>query len=82
MHGIIGRLVDIPTASDSGDGWEPYIPSIFKRREVIRQIGHMPTLYVMRKREGGKSFYRVCTAAELSSIEKRDVDRHYRCLSR
>ncbi len=74
MHGTIGRQIDIPSDDTERNGWEPYIPSLFARREVTRQIGHTPTLYVMRKIEGGKKFYRACTARELSAIELRDVN--------
>lgn len=73
MHGIIGRSPAAPTRLEHGEGWHPYIPGIFSRREVIRQLGHKPTLYVMRKREGGKWFYRSCTAQESSDIETRDA---------
>jgi hypothetical protein len=65
MHGMIGRKV----IASYGEGWEPYIPGLLRRREVIRQIGHKPTLYVMRKRDGWKWRYRACTPGELSYIE-------------
>jgi hypothetical protein len=68
MHGTIGRQV----VASYGQGWEPYIPGLLRRRDVIRQIGHKPTLYVMRKRDGWKWRYRACTPAELSEIETRD----------
>jgi hypothetical protein len=71
MHGMIGRNAASATL-DVGDGWKPYIPNLFTRRAVWRQLSHRPTLYVMRKRDGWKSFYRACTAEELAHIEAMD----------
>lgn len=70
MHGIIGRQVNKVL---NGGGWTPYIPNLFTRREVWRQLGHKPTLYVMRKRDGWESFYRACTPEEMSDIETLDT---------
>lgn len=72
MHGTIGKTPVI-TAVENGEGWHPYIPGIFSRKEVVRQLGHKPTLYVMRKREGGKWIYRPCTPQESSEIEAHDA---------
>lgn len=71
MHGMIGRTAEKPTL-DGGDGWKPYIPNLFTRRAVWRQLGHKHTLYVMRRRDGWNSLYRACTPDELSAIEMRD----------
>jgi len=75
MHGLIGRSLDFLIPDDEGEGWEPYIPSIFRVREVARQIGYRPTLYVMRLYDGHRWLYRACSASELSVIEYRDVSR-------
>jgi hypothetical protein len=75
MHGMIGRSLNFLIPDDEGEGWEPYIPSIFKIREVARQIGYRPTLYVMRLFDGHRWLYRACSASELSVIEYRDVSR-------
>ena len=72
MHGTLRKL-NVPTAVDPTEGWEPYIPGIFSWREVVRQLGHKPTLYVMRRRDGWKWHYRACTPQESSAIEARDV---------
>lgn len=72
MHGTFDRLKK-PTLDDAGEGWEPYIPAPWRRKEVIRQLGHKPTVYVMRKRIGwSKYLYRTCTPEEFSEIEKKD----------
>jgi hypothetical protein len=52
------------------ENWQPYIPGVLHWKDVARQIGHKPTLYVMSKRDGRKWLYRDCTADELSEIEK------------
>lgn len=51
------------------DLWKPYIPGFLRWNEVVLQLGHRPTLYVMRKREAGKWLYRSATPEELSEIE-------------
>jgi hypothetical protein len=69
MHGTLKEII---VAGAHGHGWEPYIPWFFQKREVIRQLGHKPTLYVMRKHDGSRWLYRACTPSELSKIEYRD----------
>jgi len=68
LHGTFGDICR-PTAADPNEGWEPYIPWLLTRREVIRQLGYEPTLYVMRKRDGRNWLYRACTHSEISAIE-------------
>lgn len=72
MHGTIGRPAN-PLDTAAGEGWNPYIPNMFSIREVTRQLGHHPTLYVMRKKDGFRRLYRACTPQELSAIELRDI---------
>jgi hypothetical protein len=69
MHATIGQIRPADSDRDRS-GWHSYIPSIFSYRNVVRQIGKEPTLYVMRKKVGRfRSEYRECTPAELSEIE-------------
>ena len=49
--------------------WKPYSPGMFRWREVVRQLGYKPTVYVMRKREGGRWIYRGPTPQELGDVE-------------
>jgi hypothetical protein len=69
MHGTFSGI-KVPSIQTGNGGWQPYIPGLFRWSEVVRQLGYEPTLYVMRKCDGGKWFYRACTADELSEIEK------------
>lgn len=76
MHGIIGNFLSpLSTKDGTAQGWEPYAPSIFRIREVTRQLGYRPTLYVMRKLDGRRWLYRRCAPEELSAIETRDINR-------
>jgi len=71
MHGTFRDIQLPPVVHDNGgEGWTPCIPWFFQMKEVERQTGHRPTIYVMRKRDSRKWLYRACTAAELSEIEK------------
>lgn len=76
MRAMLSRSINflIPDPEGDGEGWQPYVPGIFRMREVARQIGHRPTLYVMRLYDGKRWVYRACSASELSVIKVRDVD--------
>jgi len=75
MRAMFSRSLNfmIPDPEGDGEGWQPYIPGVFRAREVSRQIGHKPPLYVMRSHNGEQWVYRECSESELYVIASRGL---------